>query len=167
MRNRKAGQVAIATLSLAAASACAAAPRRGGETITISQRWWFGICAGICRSYDITVSPQGQVFSRTLTLAGNAFHTERFRVTLAEAAHFRTILLPFRPVGLRRTQAICTHDVRDLGPRERQFVRHVTEIQISWRGPRSSARLIGCENPQDARLQQAIWDALRVVHPRY
>jgi hypothetical protein len=130
-------------------------PLAARETITVSRRPWFAICAGVCPYYDVTVRPDGHV----LVKRGN--FEERFRVSPAEAADFFSKLRPFRPAGEEPDQLICVHDGR---PEDAPLVMKVREIEIKWSDTRHAARLTACDNSVYADLIEAIRQALWSVH---
>jgi len=74
------------------------------QPITVSQRFEGIICAGVCPNNDVTVWSDGRV-SVVRHQSNGADHLDHFRVTRAEAAKFRSILLPYEPItdpaGLR------------------------------------------------------------------
>jgi hypothetical protein len=121
----------------------------------VSRRPWYVICAGVCPYYDVTVWADGRV----LTKLGN--HEERFRVSRAEAAAFRSKLRPFRPAGEQPDPLVCSHDGR---PEDAPLVMKVREIEIRWSGTDHPARLAACDNSLYADLREAIRQALWSVH---
>jgi hypothetical protein len=130
-------------------------PLAARETITVSRRPWFAICAGVCPYYDVRVWPDGHV------LVKRGSFEERFRVSPAEAADFSSKLRPFRPAGEEPDKLICVHDGR---PEDAPLVMKVREIEIRWSDTRHAARLTACDNSVYADLEEAIDQALRSIH---
>lgn len=156
----------LSLVALLLLSGCVSMRPQGRESITVSRQPWYGICAGVCPDYDVTVSNVGQVAvgRPSGVLHGQAdgfpaFHVvDQFRVSRAEAAAFRRMLLPFRPSSEQREFPLCWHDVR---PEERPLVLKVIEIEITWSGGDHPARLVTCDGTS---LNEAIRKALWSVH---
>jgi len=130
-------------------------PTGARESITVSRRPWFAICAGVCPNYDVTVSADGRV------VAKRGSGEERYRVSRAEAARFRKKLQPFRPVGEQRDPLVCAHEGR---PEDAPLMMKVREIEIWWSGVPHPARLAACDTAAYADLTEAIRQALWSVH---
>jgi hypothetical protein len=126
------------------------------ETITIAKRPWFGICAGLCPNYDVTVWADGRVLAVRHSWHG-LDEIERFRVSRLEAARFRSILLPYRPIAIQQREPVCHHDV----PQEQsRLVLKVREVELLWSSPPHRSRLIACDTRE---LSEALRQALRAV----
>src|SRR4051794_13323281 len=110
----------IAFVAFLGVAGCTSTPSVGRESIIVSRRPWFAICAGVCPNYDVTVSADGGV------VAKRGHHEDRFVVSRAEAADFRMKLQPFRPVGEQPDPLVCTHD--DVRPEDAPLVMKVREI---------------------------------------
>lgn len=145
-----------ALMVLLALSGRPAPPARPGETITVSRRPWFAVCAGVCPHYDVTVGPDGRGWS-----VRHRFDlpdlVRPLRVTRAGSARFRGILEAYRPGPADREIAGCRHHV---APEALPLVVKTVEIEVKWSGPRGSAHLIACDTPQYRRLNEAIDAAL-------
>ncbi|HMI19893.1 MAG TPA: hypothetical protein VK533_10140 [Sphingomonas sp.] len=126
--------------------------------VTVSRRLWFGICAGVCSSYDVTVSASGDVVTHKVLMDGN--RSRHYRVTPEAAARFMERLRPFRPQGERRTHLECKHDVT---PQEAELLLHVTEVEIRWRSSVQPGRLIACDTADDQPILDAIGHALAEI----
>jgi hypothetical protein len=131
------------------------------ETITVVRRNWFTGCISVCPNYDITVSDDGWVVS-TRHYYSAPDVVERFRVPPDAVSAFWKTLAPFRPVGSESIPLVCTHD--ELRPEERSQVIDVTEIEIRWTGGEHQTRLVACDTPENASLNEAIRQALLSVH---
>jgi hypothetical protein len=145
----------LAIVCLLGIAGITSTPSAAEESITVSRRPWYPVCAGLCPYYDVTVWADGRVF----TNRGN--YEERFRVSRAEAADFRRKLRPFHPAGDQPDPLVCTHDGR---PEDDALVMKVTEIEIRWSGTRHPARLAACDNAVYADLTEAIRQALWSIH---
>ena len=130
------------------------------ESVKISRRPWYGLCAGTCPSYDISVEKNGAVETRTDVDLAQMAQIQRSNVPLASVARFRAILAPYRPRGERRTHAVCQHPV---SAEEARLLTHHIEIEIRWTSPGASSRLIACDDGQDAQLLTAIHEALSTL----
>ena len=145
----------LALVSLLGIASLISTPSVARERITVSRRPWFGICAGVCPNYDVTVWTDGEV------VAKRGSSEERFHVSRAEAADFSSKLRPFRPVGEQPDPLVCAHDER---PKDAPLVMKVREIEIRWLGTNHSARLVACDNALYADLTEAIRQALWSAH---
>lgn len=138
----------------------AAKPRMASETITISRRPWFAICAGLCPNYDVTVSKNGEVAAR-IRSAGERDAVTRYRVSRSDVARFRGILQPLKPRAFHLTRPSCDHAVT---AEERPLLLRVSEIEIRWGNAGSRQRLMACDNERDQQIRQTIERALEAVH---
>ncbi len=86
---------------------------------------------------------------------------ERFRVSRAEAADFRSKLLPYRPAGEQTKLFDCFHTGR---PEDAPMVMKAREIEIKWSGTGHPARLEACDNAIYSDLTEALRQALWSVH---
>lgn len=137
-------------------SGCVSTQTAAEETVTVSKRPWFGICAGLCPNYDVTVWADGRVMAVRHSWHG-ADEIERFRVSRIDAARFRSILLPYRPSAVQQREPVCHHAVP---PEQAQLVLKVREVEILWSSPSHRRRVIAC----DAReISEALRQALRAV----
>jgi hypothetical protein len=120
------------------------------QAITVARTPSFGVCLGVCPHYTVSLSPTGQVVAENHTKKSIA----RFRVSMADAEHFREMLRPLKPLGGAQAEPICTHNV---SPDEAGLVRKAREVEIVWSGP-SPSRLIACDSPElSETLRQALW----------
>jgi hypothetical protein len=145
----------LAIVGLLVVPTITSTPAAARDSITVSRRPWFAICAGVCPYYDVTVWADGRV------LAKRRNDEKRFRVSRAEAADFSRRLRPFRPVGEQPDQLVCHHGGR---PEDAPLIMKVTEIEITWTGSSHPARLAACDNAVYAALTEAIRQALWSVH---
>ena len=124
------------------------------ESISVSRRPWFGVCAGVCPNYDVTVWADGRVLSvRRYSHVPDV--VQRFRVPTRDAAQFRSILLPYRPTNAQDVEPTCEHRV---SPDEAELVLKVREIEMVWSGPSGPSRLVACDNPALLEaLRRALW----------
>lgn len=148
------GGAYIGLLLLSACESTRAAP--SGDTVTLSRRPWFGICAGVCPNYDVTVGPGGRAWSvlRSFHRPDQVVH---LRPTWEQRARFLSLLAPFRPDGRRPERPECDHR---LPPEEAPLLVRVTEIEIRWSGASGAAHLIACDTRENAALRAAIDEAL-------
>lgn len=123
------------------------------EKITVSRAHWFLICTGVCPSYTVTVSADGEVTAENHWTN----RAERFRATVPEANRFRSILRQYRPTVSQQAEPTCHHDVP---PQLAGSVLKVLEIEIVWSGPPRPSRLVACDSTGSAlneALRQALW----------
>ena len=135
-----------------------ARPQISNETITVSRRPWFAICAGVCPNNDITVRSDGRVVAVRHHLE-EPDEIERF-VTRAEVAFFRSKLLPYRR-SYDWPAPTCEHNV---SPEEAPGVMKVTEIEITWSDSDRTGLFIACADQNAVKLLEAIQEALWAVH---
>ena len=152
-----ASRVALAALLLL--PACASISEQPSESVTVARRPWFGICAGVCADYDVTVWNDGRVVSIRHNV-DEPDEVERFRVSHAEAAEFRTKLHPYRPVGDAPVPEFCEHPLRS---DEASLLMKVAEIEIRWSDRRPN-RIVACDTKVNAKLVEDIKQALWSVH---
>jgi hypothetical protein len=148
----------ITLVGLVLLSACVSTRSVVRETITISRRPWYAVCAGTCPNFDLTVWPDGRVLVIRHSLAGDPDELERFQVSPADVASFRSKLLPYRPADDWPAPAVCNHTT---SLEEAPLVMKVTEIEIRWSGTDKAARLQASANQEEtAPLVEAIGQAL-------
>jgi hypothetical protein len=148
----------LALMGLLGLSSCVSTGTSlSGETITVSRRPWFGICAGVCPNYDITVQPDGRVWSVRHHFDA-ADEVARLRVSGNQLVHFYSFLAPYQPNDGDPIPSKCEHHV---SPQEAQLVLKAIEIEIKWFDASNSAHRIACDTPENAALREAIDGALR------
>lgn len=144
--------IAVAGLALMCGGFAPPAP----ETIEISRRHWFFICAGVCPNFDVVVRPDGRVW-----VIRRHFDTvddiRRFRVSAARAARVRAILEPFRPNADTPEPDECRHDAT---PEEAELIIRTVELEVKWARREASDHLIGCDTRDYDPLREAMGKAL-------
>jgi hypothetical protein len=128
-----------------------------GETVTITRRPWYPVCAGVCPFYDVTVRADGRAWSVRHSL-GEADGITPLRIPGARLARFYAALAPYHPRGRDVEPSECRHDGL---PGEGPLVSTVVEIAVKWSGRRGSAHVIACDTQENAGLTKAIEAALR------
>jgi hypothetical protein len=129
------------------------------DAITLSRRPWFGVCAGVCPHYDVTVQADGRVWS-VLHHFDWPDEVAASRVSQGRVERFRSILAGYRDQAGGPDSAECRHDVP---PEEAELVLKTREIEIKWSTRESSAHLVACQTPENRALLEAIDEALGTV----
>jgi hypothetical protein len=157
---RSAAFIGLLVLSGCASPGTQASGGAYGDTITVSRRPWFAICAGLCPNYDVTVQADGRLWS-----VRHAYdvpdRVSSARISSAALARFRSILAPYRPAPEAGEPSACRHEA---SAQTQELIVEAREIDVKWSGAGTSAHLIACDTPENAALRGAIAEALRAVH---
>lgn len=121
------------------------------ESITLQVRPSYAICAGYCPYFTMTVSPSGEVFSRS---QWTGFHS--FTASPDQLDSFHRILDPIRTQGDRRLDTSCDPAWTPDGKPDPMDDPRPDDVEIRWDGPTSHATLASC-----ARSRLSIYEAVR------
>jgi len=126
---------------MAAAAAFSVSPAMAAarhESIDVRLRHGYPICAGFCPNFTMTVSPSGEVISRSL-FDGTI---DRYRVGRRRLAAFRRILETVRPAGDRQLDVSCRRLPK--GDPDPLADPRPNDLEVRWSGPTTHARLASC-----------------------
>jgi hypothetical protein len=165
MAHRRRNAALVALAGFLAASRGAA--QEGQESITLS-RTPMGLSAGNAPDFDVTVAGDGQVTIVRRTLIPATARTgiklsesvERYRVTPADAAAFRSALTSRKPAD-ESPRTICGGKTYS-----EPIVIRVPVFGIVWKGKGATHSQYACYLPQEAAIVGAIEAALAAVHLR-
>lgn len=113
------------------------------QSLTLSKRFAYGICTGVCPVYDLKVTPDGSVDVRQIWPFKEHF---RFRVRQSAARAAIAKVSPFRSAAQLPPHVACA--VPSNMPTE-LFNPKVTQFAIEWHGRRGKERLVACAEDRD------------------
>jgi hypothetical protein len=135
------------------------------EQITISRRPDTIVCTGHCPhrefalpSDDVTVWPDGRVLVVREPQRPWTHDIQHFRVSTAEAAQFRKILLRYRDGAEHKTP-------KQVDPEAASFLPRPCTVEIRWSRHDNRDQMVAC--PPDPALAQVVRRALSTVHLYY
>jgi hypothetical protein len=134
-------------------------PAKPVETITISYRTWYPICAGLCPDYDLSVSSDGQVNSHRLRPIASQRH---YRVSREQAVQFAAIIGELGRPAKPQPIVSCWHYLPKNDPfyGEQSSLSKRPALVIRWSGA-TEMQLVRCDS--DPATAEVIARALRSV----
>jgi hypothetical protein len=132
-------QLILMLFGLALPAAANATQAHRHESITLRVRPSYAICAGYCPDFTMTVSPSGQVFSRSRWTGVHSF-----TVGPDQLQSFHRILDPIRPQGDKPLDTSCDRARRADGKPDMLDDPRPDDVEIRWDGPTSHPRLASC-----------------------
>lgn len=149
-------RAAVAFVALALCSCATVAPTPV-ETITISERMWYPICAGVCPDFDASIRSDGQIYTHVrFGLAG----VYRLQVTPQRVAQFAAMIRPLGSPGKLEPIAPCSHYLPKDDPfyDQRYSLRKEPALVIRWSGSAES-QLIRCDTDGATKeiMRKALW----------
>ena len=141
--------VVLAAITLASGGSAAPAPSRIDVTIRVQPL--VGICAGLCPDFEVTVG-ENRAIVRRVYFQRAPRSVRIYDLRAVDAAMFRKILAPLRPVGLSSEGVPCP-----IAP-ELENMRYGESVyRITWREGARTDRLLAC---YDERLRRDVGHAL-------
>jgi hypothetical protein len=152
-------RAAVAFLALALCSCATVAPKPV-ETITISERMWYPICAGVCPDFDARIRSDGQIYTHVSLSPQAGMH--RLQVTPERAAQFAAIIAQLGAPGRPQPIGPCEHYLPQgdpfNNPESRRSLSKDPAVVIRWSGS-AEGQLVRCDTDWAAKetIRKALW----------